>query len=402
MPVYLLLAGKNICNMTEVTEKACLCALNRIFVYEPRIALALIEGLGSGRAVFALSQKDIAGILGTGSPYAGMLTAKAVEQSQEELERLHSCGISFTGYTEDGYPPLLKECPDAPVGLYICGCTPARELWKCQSVAVIGTRDLSLYGKEWCTRIIRGISRCTPETSIVSGLALGTDICAHRNALECGLPTIAVMAPGPDIVYPHRHRQEAERIKNTRGCALVTDFPPGSAPLAQNFLRRNRIIAGLSRATILVESKIRGGGMSTARTAFSYNRDVYALPGRIDDIRSQGCNALIAGKTAESILSVSSLTKALGLSESTPTGNTDGERTNLKEAYRGQIPQTRIEMMTEMLLEIRHNRGITIEQMAVMKGWEYKDAASIASMLETDGLISIDLMQRCSIESKND
>ena len=180
-------------------------------------------------------------------------------------------------------------------------------------VAVVGTRDISPYGREWCERIVHALARTSPKPLIVSGLAIGTDICAHKAALEASLPTIAVMATGTDTIYPYRHRQIAEKMSGTQGCALVTDYPPGTAPLPVNFLRRNRIIAGLSHATILVESKIKGGGMMTCRLAFSYDRDVYALPGRADDLRSQGCNHLIRARMAEPLTSEEDIIDSLGL-----------------------------------------------------------------------------------------
>ena len=130
---------------------------------------------------------------------------------------------------------------------------------------------------------------------IVSGLALGVDITAHAAALEGGLPTVGVSPVGIDDVYPRRHVPFVERMCATPGCALVTDYPPGTFPAAFSFIRRNRIIAGLAGSTVLIESRIKGGGMITARLAAGYGRDVFAVPGRIDDIRSQGCKTRRSG-----------------------------------------------------------------------------------------------------------
>ena len=278
--------------MKNIEEKSCLCALNRIFGFKPKIGLALISHLGNASEAFKLGQDDLDRLLGPYSQYSRQISRQAVEEAAEELTKMEEAGIGFVGWTEDEYPGLLHECEDAPIGLYVRSATPMTDLWKPRKrIAVVGTRNLTPYGKEWCGTIVAGMASTKERPVIVSGLALGTDICAHKAAIENGLPTIAVMATGPESVYPYRHKEFAERIAGTPGCALITDYPPGTAPLAIHFLRRNRIIAGLSDALILVESKIKGGGMMTSRLAFSYNREVYALPGRVDDICKK-CNYL--------------------------------------------------------------------------------------------------------------
>ena len=235
---------------------------------------------------------------------------------------------------------------------------------------------------------------------IVSGLALGTDICAHRTALDCGLPTIGVMATGPECIYPYRNESTAREMTRTPGCALVTDYPPGTAPLAVHFLRRNRIIAGLSQSTILVESKIRGGGMMTARLAFSYNRDVYALPGRADDIRSQGCNRLIKEKIAEPLTSITELLDSIGMKSSTKSGKLSAADI-LTNIYSDTMDHDKIRMMHKILEKIIGERGISIEEIADSAGIPYHMAGKFCNIMESDNLISIDLLGRCSIRAKN-
>ena len=234
---------------------------------------------------------------------------------------------------------------------------------------------------------------------IVSGLALGTDICAHKAAVEAGLPTIAVMATGPENVYPYRHRGFAEELYQIPGCALITDYPPGTAPLAIHFLRRNRIIAGLSDATVLIESKIKGGGMTTARLAFSYDRDVFALPGRVDDVRSQGCNTLIRSKIAEPLTSIQDFLNSLGM-EGTAPGSPTSDMDILTSTYRLSSSADRINQMADLLKIIRQRRGISIEELADYSGLGYARTVELTSILETDGFISTDLLQRCSISMK--
>lgn len=383
--------------MENFEEKACLCALGKIFGFKPRIALAMIEHLGSAREVFKLSRNSLEHLLGPHSQYTDVIRKSAVYEASKELEFYEKHYIDFVGWTDGCYPALLKECPDAPVGLYIKSKTHPSQLWTSRkSIAIVGTRDVSSYGKEWCTRAVRALAGSEERPLIVSGLALGTDICAHKAAIESGLPTIAVMATGPESVYPYRHKEFADLLYQTPGCALVTDYPPGTAPLAVHFLRRNRIIAGMSDATVLIESKIKGGGMMTARLAFSYSRDVFALPGRVDDIRSQGCNSLIKSKIAEPLTSINEFLESLNISQSRPQSRLS-ETELLSATYSSRMSEDRIALMSRLLLTIRQNRGMTIEELAERNCLTYAQTAELTSILETDGFITTDLLQRCSI-----
>lgn len=384
--------------MKESEEKSCHCALNRIFGFKPKIGLALISHLGCAAEAFRLDGRSLEAILG---PYSGVkdkICPRAVEEAEEELARLEKMNISFIGWNEEHYPSLLHECEDAPIGLYVRSTTPTDELWKPRRrIAVVGTRDITPYGKEWCSRTVSGLAASPEKPVIVSGLALGTDICAHRTAMECGIPTIAVMATGPDTIYPYRNREYAEKMVRTPGCALVTDYPPGTAPLAIHFLRRNRIIAGLSDATILIESKIKGGGMMTSRLAFSYSRDVYALPGRADDIRSQGCNCLIKDKMAEPLISVEGLMESLGMRNAMRKGLASPEVLVESLFGRSQPSETR-NKLAAMLRLIKSERGISLDEIASRTGYGYGTTLNLAGLLETEGLINIDILQRCCIE----
>lgn len=379
--------------MDKYEEKASLCALNRIFGFEPKIALALIRHLGSASEVFRLKERDMSHLLGPHSRYSGKITSEAVDLAASELIRLGKADIDFIGWTEDDYPSMLRECPDAPAGLYVRTKTPLKELWKSQSrISIVGTRDISPYGREWCIRTVSALASTSEKPTIVSGLALGTDYYAHRTALEEGLPTIGVMATGPETVYPARHRVFAEKLYTEPGCALVTDYPPGTAPLAIHFLRRNRIIAGLSKATILIESRIKGGGMMTSRLAFSYDRDVYALPGRADDIRSQGCNLLIKDRIAEPLTSTDDLIGNLGMKSS---GRRERICTRAMLEFRYGKDNEITESMSRIIDIICKERGITIEELSVKTGYDYAKTAQLTGTLEMDGFINIDLLQRC-------
>ncbi len=383
--------------MKRFEEDTCLCALNKVFGFDPKAAHALLSRTGSAEELFAMKQEQRDGLLGPYSKYRGLVTAKSYEEAERELESLSGQGIRFSGFTSDDFPDMLKECPDAPLGLYIRSCTPPGGLFnRRRSISVIGTRDLSYYGREWCGRIVNALAESDARPAVVSGLALGTDICAHVAALDSGLPTIAVMATGPEKVYPYRHSEFAERIASTPGCALITDYPPGTAPLAIHFLRRNRIIAGMSEATILVESKIKGGGMMTSRLAFSYDRDVYALPGRADDIRSQGCNLLIKEKVAEPVISVESLAESLNLrSKGGRRSSSDAER--IWKRFSGHVEEEDIRTMTMLMSAIRNERGICLDELGALAGLEHSRLSFLTGMLEMEGFIRIDLLRHCTV-----
>lgn len=387
--------------MENIEEKACLCALNRIFGFEPKIAQALISHFGNARDIFKLTEKELEEITGPYFKYKGQICSAAADSAAEELYRLEKQGVRFCGVTEETYPEILKECEDAPVGLYVRTSTPLKELWMPrESVGIVGTRDITPYGQEWCCKTVQSLARTKQKPMIISGLALGVDIEAHRTALAEGLPTIGVMATGPDAIYPIRNRSTAEQMVSTPGCALVTDYPPGTAPLAIHFLRRNRIIAGLSKAVILIESKIKGGGLTTCRLAFSYNRDIYALPGRIDDLRSQGCNALIREKIAEPITSTDALLESLGMKGSGKRSR-ESDHERLLYIFGKSHSEAYIDRLHVILRTIRENRGITVEEIAAKTGIGYSQTAEATTLLEIEGVISIDLLQRCGINYKN-
>lgn len=434
--------------MDENYETVCLCALNDIFGYEPRVALALLENLGSARAVFGMTEEEKDAVFGPYGKHRGKICGKALDRAEGWLRSLRAEGASFIGFTSAEYPSRLKACADAPVGIYVRGDSPPGEMFGGgHYVAVVGTRDISPYGEQWCRDMVRTMADSGSAPCIVSGLAYGTDITAHRTALECGLPTLAVMATGTDRVYPARHSSFAGRLAHLPGCGLVSDYPPGTSPVPLNFLRRNRIIAGLSDCVIIVESDIRGGGMVTCRQAFSYDRPVFALPGRGDDRRSRGCNHLIKEGVAEIIESLDGLNLQLGLpsgGKTSPSGpvsgnrdrfsggqdavgesqcrlsggqravtdasvspGTDGApgpcsgtgraRERLTERYSGMLPDERVRAMADILLKIREMRGIDLDGLCRETGLPYRNVSELTSLLENDGFISVDLLRRCSI-----
>lgn len=384
----------------EISEKVCICALNRIFGFKPKIALALINALGSASAVFQAGQDTIRKLIGPFNGYDQMIGSQSIEEAKKELETVSRMGYDFICINDPDYPSSLKECEDPPVGLYISSMSPPYDIFNLRpSIAIVGTRDISPYGREWCRKIVGAISHAKIKPLIVSGLALGTDITAQSQALECGLPTLSVMATGIETIYPHQNRHIGEIIERTTGCALISDYPTGTVPIAYNFLRRNRIIAGMSSATILVESKTQGGGMMTARLAFSYERDVYALPGRVDDLRSQGCNQLIMEKIAEPITDLDELVDKLGL-EAVRKVKTADIIKEVENKYSCNLPESNLEDLLCILQLIKNNRGITLNELCTRSGKPYSTIAECTGLMESDGIISIDLIQRCSINLK--
>lgn len=388
--------------MDKEQETVSALALNGIFGYQPKISKLLVDRLGSAGAIFTKSKDEIEAIFGPHGRKYPELSSAVLDRAADELSRLRSHGCDFIPITSSAYPSLLKECEDPPVGLYVRGTTAPEALFPDGPyVSIVGTRDISPYGREWCGRLVYSMAMAPARPTIVSGFAIGVDITAHLAALEAGLPTIAVLPVGIDDIYPKRHRAIAERLAATPGCALVSDYPPGTGAQANNFLRRNRIIAGLSQGTILVESKITGGGTMTAGLAASYGREVFALPGRMDDARSQGCNRLIAEKIAEPIHSLGVLQETLGLGRFSRSRKADLAE-EVRRRFEGSVDGKRLELLQQTALHIRQNRGVTPDGLCLALNISYQEAALSTGMLESAGIIVTDLLQRCSINAKID
>lgn len=381
----------------ENNETLCACALGKVFGYEPRIAFSLIENLGSASAVFDLPQKERDKLTGYSGKYAGMLTDDLLESTAAELSRLEGQGCRYLPITDPAFPAALRECGDSPAGLYYRSESSPEEIFAPRPyIAMVGTRDMSPYGKEWCARIVAALSQAPVKPVIVSGLAFGIDITAHMAALGHGLSTIAVLPNGIDEVYPKAHGIASGKIARAPGSALVTDYPPGTGPVAFTFVRRNRIIAALSGATIVVESRKHGGSLITARLASGYGREVFALPGRIDDLRSEGCNILIRQKTAEPIVNIGEVGMQLGLGRY-DLRREEGFRAKVRDCY-CKLPKERLEGLLTVAEAIRKSRGITLDELCSTLGKPYPAISPLVLTLESDGLISTDLLGRCMVK----
>ncbi|MBN2669616.1 MAG: DNA-processing protein DprA [Bacteroidales bacterium] len=270
-------------------------------------ARQLISYLGSAEAIFKASKASLQKIPGVGPVLASNLKdINAIVLAEKELEFADRYHIDILSYTESNYPKLLKECNDAPLVLYQKSKYKFNDTYY---ISIVGTRKPSPYGEKYCKQLIESLAVSKIPIVIVSGLAYGIDACAHKSALEFGLPTIAVLGHGLDLIYPSSHKQVATSIINNG--SLLTEFPQGTKPARSNFVSRNRIIAGLSEATIVIESATKGGSLITADFAFGYNREVLALPGRADDLKSGGCNFLIKTQKATMYESFDDLVKVL-------------------------------------------------------------------------------------------
>lgn len=271
------------------------------------LARQLLQSLGDAEAVFTEKRQNLEKIPGIGSLTAAEIKRPEVLlQAEKELAFVEKNHITCYFLTDETYPKRLMECTDAPILFYYKGMA---DLNTSRIISIVGTRHATEYGRAVTEELIQTLSASFPDLLVVSGLAYGIDVCAHRCALKAGLPTIGVLAHGLDRIYPPAHRSTAVEMLQQGG--LLSDFPSGTEPDKPNFVKRNRIVAGLADATLVVESAEKGGSLITADIAFSYGRDVYAFPGRVNDIHSKGCNALIRQNKAGLITSAADLISAL-------------------------------------------------------------------------------------------
>lgn len=255
-------------------------------------AKKLIASFGNAEAVFKSSLKDLIRVPGIGEQTALRLHASfsdALQSAEDELLYIYANEIEFVCYADDNYPARLRDCDDSPVVLYYKG-NPDFNAKKI--ISIVGTRKATKYGTEIVAELVKTISERYPETVIVSGLAYGIDISAHKEALRNNLATWGVMGHSLEFIYPAIHKKIAQQMTEASG-AIISDFPHGSKTDPSNFVKRNRIVAGISDALIVVESGTKGGSIITANIANHYNRDVFAVPGCVKSSLSQGCNRLI-------------------------------------------------------------------------------------------------------------
>ncbi len=285
-----------------------------------RIAISLIPGIGSVLArnlvayagsvegVFKQPHQALLKIPGIGELNAKKIKDKDIfDRAEKEIKFIEKYKIDVCFFTDTDYPRRLKNCTDAPVLFYSKGMMNLDEE---RIVSIVGTRNATDYGKAVCEELIKGFANRNYPVLVVSGLAYGIDIQAHKSALKHNIPTVGVVGHGLDKIYPSLHADIARKMVENGG--LVADFPSGTKIDPANFIRRNRIIAGLADATIVVESAEKGGALITADIASSYNRDVFAFPGRSNDTYSRGCNRLIRLNGADLIEGIDDLEFFMG------------------------------------------------------------------------------------------
>ena len=270
--------------------------------------LQLYRRLGSATAVIE-HRKDLSEILPDISPKL-VASLQDIEEplkkAEEELEWDMAHGVMPLCISDENYPQRLKECDDAPLVLFYKGSVNLNQR---RVVCVVGTRRSTAYGADIVNRWMSELRQLCPQLLVVSGLAYGIDILAHREALRNNYPTVGLLAHGLDYLYPPRHRQTADEMIKRGG--LLTEFPINTNADKVNFVRRNRIIAGISDACVVVESADHGGGLITAGLARTYNREVFAFPGNISNPYSEGCNNLIRDNVAGLISNAFDFVKAM-------------------------------------------------------------------------------------------
>ncbi len=231
---------------------------------------------------------------------------EVLRRAEREIEFIQKNRIQTFFYTDENYPQRLKECIDSPIVLYYKGNA---DLNAKKIISIVGTRHATAYGKETTEKLLSEIAVFYPDIVIVSGLAYGIDVFSHKAALKESLPTIAVLAHGLDRIYPQQHKNTAVEMLQKGG--LLTDFISETNPDRQNFVKRNRIVAGISDCTIVVESATKGGALITAEIASSYGKDVLAIPGKINAHYSKGCNKLIKENKAALVENAEDIIKTL-------------------------------------------------------------------------------------------
>ncbi len=276
-------------------------ALTKVSGVGPVVGRHLISHFGSAEAVFSTPKKTLMSLPGIGNRIAdGISAAGPLQEAEKELHFVEKHGIQVLFWGNDDYPKRLAECADAPLLLYYRGNT---DLNRSRTISIVGTRNATAYGKSICAEFIRDLAPY--NVAVISGLAYGIDTHAHRNALSHGIPTIGVLGHGLDRIYPATNREMAAKMLDCGG--LLTEFPSGTNPDRQNFPMRNRIIAGLADVTVVVEAAAKGGALITAEIANTYNRDVCAFPGNLEQEFSAGCNYLIKTNRAHLITGVKDL-----------------------------------------------------------------------------------------------
>lgn len=333
-------------------EQLSILALTRVRGLRAAAIGTILRTVGSASILFD-NLSSIDEILPEAGPElrAALADPSPMETAKAELEFITEKGIKAITICDDDYPYRLSECSDAPPVIFTMGTA---DLNARRIVSIVGTRRATEYGKDLCSNFVSDLARELPGTLIVSGLAYGIDVCAHRTALKMGLPTVGVLAHGLDRIYPASHRSVAKEMLSEGG--LLTEYMSRTEPFKGNFLQRNRIVAGLADATVVVESPSHGGSLVTASIAQSYARDCFAFPGRVNDQFSIGCNELIARNGAALISSAHDFMVAM---------NWDAEAKSAAPREAELFPQ--LSPLEQQLIDLlrHHSDGLQLNQLVI-------------------------------------
>lgn len=295
---------------SSTKETIAMMALTRVGYYNLTGILDFYKHAGSATAIID-HRKDVREVIPDASPklVERIRDCEAhIHRAEEEYEWTQQHGVRILRWGDDAYPQRLAECADAPLILYYKGTADLNQI---RVINIVGTRHCTIYGQDIVRHFIDGLREiCGNRMLVVSGLAYGVDIAAHRNALEKGFETVGVLAHGLDDLYPPRHRETAKRMLTQGG--LLTEYMTRTNADKMNFVRRNRIVAGMCDATVLVESAAHGGGLITCGIAQEYGREVFAFPGNINQEYSEGCNNLIRKNGATLITSAKDFAESMG------------------------------------------------------------------------------------------
>ena len=296
--------------MTDTATLVHRIALASMRSLTPELARAITDRMDGLEMFFTLSERQLSSVMGFNSRlFADDVRRKALEEARKEEVFVTANSVRPLFFTDPAYPQRLLQCDDAPLMLYALGDIDFNQS---RFISIVGTRHATAYGVDFVRTVIASLAEKMAEPLVVvSGLAYGIDIAAHRGALEAGVPTVGVVAHGLNTIYPAVHRDTAVRMVRNGG-AIVSEYRSSDAVHRGNFLARNRIVAGLSDCLLVAESDSKGGALVTAKIASSYNRDVMALPGRHSDRYSRGCNALIASNIAQLVCSADDIISSMG------------------------------------------------------------------------------------------
>ena len=363
-------------NKKIISEQVALLALSKVQATQLAVIHSLIEEVGSAKELIenAGNIKDI--VPEAGPRLCELLNDESlIVNAEKEIEFIEKNNIRLICKGNKDYPYRLAECNDAPLVLHGMGNA---DLNAKHIVSIVGTRHASEYGKSVCENFVADLAKFVPGTLIVSGLAYGIDVCAHRAALKAGLPTVGVLAHGLDRIYPTAHRFTAKSMIENGG--LLTEFMSGTNPFPQNFVQRNRIVAGMADATVVIESASKGGSLITASLATGYDRDCFAFPGRINDQYSQGCNELVSRNRAALITSAYDFVEAMNWEMATKKKSAEGLQTEL---FPDMSPEE-----TAVMTALRENSdGLQVNQMVVQLNTPINKLLPLLFEMEMKGYI---------------